>query len=66
MYSAIFEAVDNTGNVAKARALLLYDNSSRITVDEDYPVTISGSREIGGVHWITSTDASITVSWTNR
>ena len=62
----IFEAVDRSGNVAKARALLLYDNSSSIVKDEDYPVTITGAQKIGDVYWITSADATITVSWAKR
>ena len=66
MYSAIFEAVDNVGNVAKARAFFLYDNNSDITIDSDYPVRIDGAQAVDLVYWITSLHQTVTVSWKNR
>ena len=66
LYSIILEVADAAGNIAKARSLLLYDNSSVIEVLDENPLSISGAHLVGSNYWIVNPQPSLSISWNNR
>ena len=69
--SVILEVNDQANNTANARALVLVDSTSKITLQEDRNVYVSTARNDTGFVWITDkkymqSSNDVTVNWEGR
>ena len=62
MYSVVLKVSDNSNNVAYARSLVLYDNSSSVSITE-HPLRLANANPDTGYKWLTSKINDLQFQW---
>ncbi|XP_062567668.1 LOW QUALITY PROTEIN: uncharacterized protein LOC134229901 [Saccostrea cucullata] len=68
LYEIHLEVVDKAGaggNVRSARRFVLFDNTSKIQINENKPLLVTSAHDVNGKYWQTEKKA-ICIDWTDR
>ncbi|KAK7496776.1 hypothetical protein BaRGS_00011985 [Batillaria attramentaria] len=66
LYAVILEVHDHAGNVAYARRLILYDNSSYVQFNDSASLTVVTAEPRSGLRWQTDVSTYVCVDWKYR